>query len=78
MQLETSIAAAWSMAVNASESVKDTTRYWGILLHCKGFSTIMVLFRMQEYDGAEPAASSIAIANLFRLAALSSSAAGQK
>lgn len=33
---------------------------------------------LQEYDGAEPAASSIAAANLFRLAALSSSEAGQR
>jgi uncharacterized protein YyaL (SSP411 family) len=38
-----------------------------------------VLLRMkEEYDGAEPAASSIAAANLFRLAALSSSEAGQR
>lgn len=32
----------------------------------------------QEYDGAEPAASSIAAANLFRLAALSSTGDGAR
>ncbi len=34
MLLESSIAAAWPMAMNASESVKDTTRFWGILVVC--------------------------------------------